>query len=390
MPTSALLSYGFRPFFLVASLWGGVAVPLWLLSYSGWLPVSPAYGDMNWHVHELIFGYAAAVVCGFLFTAIPNWTGRFPVRGWPLLALVLLWALGRVAMLSAEAIGLATVAAMDVLFLATVIAVAAREIIAGSNWRNLRVLVLVTALLAGNILFHVSVLRAAPTDLALRLSIAALLALITLVGGRIIPSFTRNWLVKRAKPLPAPFSRLDGMAIASAVVGLASWVIAPDAMITAVFAVVAGMLLTMRLLRWRGWSTWREPLLVILHLGYAFVPAGFFLLGAGALWPGTVPAGAMVHCWTAGAVGVMTLAVMTRATLGHTGRALTASATTTGLYVAMLTAAIVRIAAPFAPDFYLPLLMLGGLAWSIALLGFAAVYGPVLMAGKTSRATVPA
>lgn len=390
MPTPLLLSYGFRPFFLLASLWGGAAVPVWLLSYSGWLSVSPAYGDLNWHAHELIFGYAAAVVCGFLFTAIPNWTGRFPVRGWPLLAMVVVWALGRLAMLSAEAIGLATAAAMDILFLATVIGVAAREIIAGSNWRNLRVLVLVAVLLAGNVLFHGSVLRGMPTDLALRLSIAALIALITLVGGRIIPSFTRNWLVKRSKPLPAPFSRLDGLAIGSAVVALLAWVAAPDAAITALLAVAAGALLTVRLFRWRGWSTWREPLLLILHVGYAFVPAGFFLLGASALWPSTVSTGSMVHTWTAGAVGTMTLAVMTRATLGHTGRALTASPATIGLYGALLTAAVARIVAPFAPDLYLPLLTLGGLAWSVALLGFAAIYGPMLMAGKTSRAIAPA
>lgn len=386
MPTHPILRNGFRPFFLLASLWGGLSVPIWLLSYSGWLSISPAYGDMNWHAHELIFGYAAAVVCGFLFTAIPNWTGRFPVRGWPLLALIVIWAFGRLAMLSADAIGIATAAAIDILFLVTVIGVAAREIIAGSNWRNLRVLMLVAVLLAGNVLFHVSVVRGAPTDLALRLSIAGLIALLTLVGGRITPSFTRNWLVKRAKPLPAPFGRLDGLAIGSTLFGLFAWVVAPGAMVTAGLAFTAGALLTIRLLRWRGWATWHEPLLLILHIGYGFVPAGFLLLGANVLWPSIVPAGAMVHAWTAGAVGTMTLAVMTRASLGHTGRALTASAATTALYLAMLTAAVLRIAAPFAPDLYLPLLTVAGLAWSVALLGFAAVYGPILVAEKTSRA----
>lgn len=390
MTMPPLLSYGFRPFFLLASLWGGAAVPIWLLSYSGALGISDTYGDANWHAHELIFGYTSAVVCGFLFTAIPNWTGRFPVRGWPLLTLVLIWGSGRLAMLSADAIGLAAAAVVDMLFLATAIGVAAREIVVGRNWRNLRVLVLVGILLAGNVLFHVSALRGEPAAFGIRLSIAALIALIILVGGRVTPSFTRNWLVKRSKPLPAPFGLLDGLAIGSAVLGLLAWLFAPYALVTGVLSLGAAMLLTARLLRWRGWSTWREPLLVILHIAYTFVPAGFLLLGLGLLWPGIVPTGAMIHTWTVGAIGTMTLAVMTRASLGHTGRALTASRATIALYAAMIVAAATRTAAPFFPDIYLPLLILAGLSWSAALLGFAVVYGPILMAGKTSRAAAPA
>lgn len=390
MTVPPFLSAGFRPFFLLASLWGGAAVPIWLLAYGGSLRISDTYGDLAWHAHELIFGYAAAAVCGFLFTAIPNWTGRFPVSGWPLLTLVGIWALGRLAMLSADAIGLATAALIDMLFLASVIGVAAREIIAGRNWRNLRVLVLVTILLGGNALFHIAALRGASTELALRLSIAGLIALITLVGGRITPSFTRNWLVKRSRPLPAPFGRLDGLAIGAAVLGLLSWVLVPYAIVTALLSLAAGALLTLRLVRWRGWSTWREPLLLILHIAYAFVPAGFLLLSAGIAWPAVVPAGAMIHTWTAGAIGTMTLAVMTRASLGHTGRALTASPATVGLYGAMLMAAVARIAAPFFPEVYLPLLAVAGFGWSAALLGFAIIYGPILVAGRSSRAAARA
>ncbi len=386
MSMPPLLSYGFRPFFLLAALWGGAAVPLWLLAYRGSIHISNAYGDLAWHAHELIFGYAAAVICGFLFTAIPNWTGRFPVKGGPLLFLVVIWVLGRLAMLGADWIGLAAAAVIDVLFLVAVIGFAAREIIAGSNWRNLRVLVLVAALLAGNVLFHVAILRGDPTDLALRLSIAALIALITLVGGRVTPSFTRNWLVKRAKPLPSSFGKLDALAIGTTVVALLAWVVAPEAIVTAGLALLAAALLVIRLVRWRGWPTWREPILAIMHIAYAFVPAGFLLLGASVAWPDIIPASAAIHSWTIGAIGTMTLAVMTRASLGHTGRSLKASPATIILYAAMLIAALARIAAALAPEFALPLLSLAGAGWSIALLGFAVVYGPMLAAARPRRA----
>lgn len=386
MSMPPILSYGFRPFFLLASLWGGAAVPLWLLAYRGQIHLSDTYGDLAWHAHELIFGYAAAVICGFLFTAIPNWTGRFPVKGGPLLFLTVIWALGRLAMLGADRIGLATAAVIDLLFLVAVIGYAAREIIAGSNWRNLRVLVLVAALLAGNILFHVQVLRGEPTELALRLSIAAVIALIVLIGGRVTPSFTRNWLVKRAKPLPLPFGRPDALAIGATVIALLAWLLAPAATVTAGLALLAAVLLVNRLVRWRGWPTWREPILAILHIAYAFVPTGFLLLGASVAWPALVPASAVTHTWTVGAIGTMTLAMMTRASLGHTGRALKASPATITLYAAMLIAAVARIAAALAPDFAMPLLALAGAGWTIALLGFAVVYGPILTAARPARA----
>src|SRR6185312_6568267 len=139
--------HAFRICFLLAAVWAAAVVPIWLLAYSGFFSLPNTYGGSNWHAHELIFGYAAMVVCGFLFTAVPNWTGRLPVNGWPLVGLVLLWGAGRIAMLTADMLGQATTAIIDVLFLAAVLAAAAREIIAGKNWRNLRVLILVLWLL---------------------------------------------------------------------------------------------------------------------------------------------------------------------------------------------------------------------------------------------------
>jgi uncharacterized protein involved in response to NO len=382
-----ILLHAFRICFLLAAIWAAAAVPLWLLSYSGIISLSSAYGDVNWHAHELVFGYAALVVCGFLFTAIPNWTGRLPVSGWPLAALVFLWLAGRAAMAMASVIGLATAAGVDVLFLAAVLVVAAREIIAGKNWRNLRVLVLVLWLSLANVLFHTLVLTGHAADVSLRGSVGALVALITLVGGRLAPSFTRNWLVKRnATHLSAPFGRLDAIAMGAGVAGLFAWIASPTDDFTAILAALAAILLAWRLLRWRGWETWQEPLLAILHVGYAFVPLGFALLAVNAIRPDLVPANAVTHAWTAGAIGVMTLAVMTRASLGHTGYALTATRGTILIYVAIVLAAILRVIAPFCDAWSLPLLNVAGAAWSLSFLIFVLIYTPILTSQRRSKA----
>ncbi len=381
-----ILQHAFRTCFLLASLWAAAALPLWLMSYSGVITLDSAYGEMNWHAHEMVFGYAALVICGFLFTAIPNWTGRLPVSGWPLALLVLTWLAGRLAMLQATHLGLATAAVIDLAFLAAMIAVAGREIVAGKNWRNLRVLVIVTWLLLANVAFHAAAISGAAADLSLRGSIGALIALITLVGGRLAPSFTRNWLVKQgATALPAPFGKLDAAGIGCAVVGLLLWIVAPDGVATSAVAALAAILLIGRLLRWRGWATRREPLLLILHVGYAFVPLGFLLLAVSAVRPDLVPISAVVHAWTAGAIGTMTLAVMTRASLGHTGRALTATPATTAIYIAIVLAALLRVSAAFALEWRIALIDVAGAAWTAAFLLFAASYGPLLCTARKAK-----
>ncbi len=386
MTTPPVLSHAFRICFLLAAIWAALAVPLWLMAYAGLFGLSPAYGGTAWHAHELIFGYTALVICGFLFTAIPNWTGRLPVTGGPLLALILIWVAGRVAMLAAAAIGAGVAAAIDLAFLLAVLAVAGREIVAGKNWRNLRVLVIVAWLFVANAAFHAAALSGAMLDLSLRGAIGALVALITLIGGRLTPSFTRNWLVKRnPDKLPAPFDRLDAAAIGAAVAALLAWAVMPEAATTAALAALAAVLLTARLVRWRGVLTLAEPLLAILHLGYAFVPLGFALAAGHALWPEAFPLAAVIHAWTAGAVGVMTLAVMTRASLGHTGHALTAGPATTSIYLAILTAAVLRIVAPFVIEGQLPLLNLAGAAWTLAFLLFVASYGPLLCTARRKK-----
>jgi len=301
-----------------------------------------------------------AAVAGFLLTAIPNWTGRLPVRGAPLAVLALLWLAGRVAMLIPE------VALLDLAFPAALIVVVARELIAGRNWRNLPMLIALALLFAGNLLFHLGLYA------GLRLGIATLCMLIALVGGRIVPSFTRNWLAKQGPGtrLPAPEGWLDRAALLIALAALGSWVVAD---LTWPLA-LAGAGLGMRLSRWRGLATVREPLLFVLHVGYAWLALGMILLG--------LEAPAALHALTVGAVGTMTLAVMTRATLGHTGRALVADRATVAIYALVTLAVLLRLASPFAGARAVLVVSLSGVAWSAAFATFALHYGRFLIQEK--------
>jgi len=374
----ALLSYGFRPFFLLGAVFAGLAILAWLQIFDGELTLSTAFGPIDWHVHEMLYGYVPAVVTGFLLTAIPNWTGRLPIQGVPLLTLVVVWLAGRVAVTFSAEIGWLPAAIVDVTFLALVVAAAAREIVAGKNWRNLRVVGLVTLLLAGNIAFHLEAHFDGSAEYGARIGIAATVLLIVVIGGRIIPSFTRNWLA-RENPgrLPAPFGRFDVVVILLSAVALALWTALPSGKITAAALAVTGALHIVRLARWAGDRTWRDRLVLILHVGYGFVPLGFLLAGAAAT--DLVPADTGTHAWMVGAAGTITLAVMTRASLGHTGNALIASPGTQAIYAAVVIGALARICASLDSDWSERLLQIAVLGWVVAYFGFAALYGPLLV-----------
>ena len=376
----ALLSYGFRPFFLGAALWACIAMVLWIGLLSGSWSFAIGYGVVAWHAHEFLFGYIAAVMTGFLLTAIPNWTGRLPLQGMPLLALFLLWLAGRAAMLQTDWIGTGTAASIDCVYLITVTAVISREIVAGSNWRNLRVVVLVALTAIANIAFQAEMLVSAAPNYGLRLGVAAIVALIMVVGGRVTPSFTSNWLTRQGNQTrPAPFSRFDIGSIALGAVALIAWIAAPDRSATAALLFVMAVAQAARLSRWTGARTWREPILFVLHLGYTFVPLGALVLSISIMWPRIVPTSGALHAWTTGAMGLMTLAIMTRASLGHTGRDMSTTPTTVAIYGAMLVAALARIAAPLLPAFYYQMLLIAGGAWFLAFALFVVAYGPLLM-----------
>jgi uncharacterized protein involved in response to NO len=373
----ALLSYGFRPFFLLAALYSGLAILVWLPMFYGELSAATTLAPRDWHVHEMLFGYVAAVVTGFLLTSIPNWTGRLPLQGMPLLVLVIVWLVGRVAVSTSAWIGWASAAAIDSAFLLLVTAAAAREVAAGRNWRNLRVVAVVAVLAFANIGFHLEARFFGAADYSIRAGLGAIVLLVTLVGGRVIPSFTHSWLARASEGrLPASFSRFDAVTVAGSAAALLLWIAMPAALVTAIALLLAGIVQAARLVRWAGERTYREPLVFILHVAYAFVAIGFLLTGAGAL--GMVAVSAGIHAWAVGAVGTMTLAIMTRASLGHTGRPLIASASTRAIYVAVVIAALARIVAALQPDWSELLLHVAALAWAAAFLGFAFSYMPIL------------
>jgi uncharacterized protein involved in response to NO len=372
-----LLSYGFRPFFLFGAVYAGLAVLAWLPIFNGELVLWSAFSAVDWHVHEMLYGYLAAVVTGFLLTAIPNWTGRLPIQGMPLLVLVLVWLAGRACVTFSAEIGWLLAAIVDVSFLVLVVAATAREIVAGKNWRNLRVVGLVTLLLAGNIAFHIEAHVRGTAEYGARAGIGAIVLLIVVIGGRIVPSFTRNWLT-RENPgrLPVPFARFDVVTMAVTAAALVLWIVQPTGQLVAAALVITGLLNTVRLARWAGDRTYHDRLVLILHVGYAFVPLGFLLASVAAL--DIIVSGAGVHAWTVGAAGTMTLAVMTRASLGHTGHALVASPMTQAIFATVVIASLARICASLEPGWSDALLHITAFAWCFAFFGFVLSFAPVL------------
>ena len=383
----ALFSAGFRPFFLAAALWAVVAIPLWLVAYgTGYMPPSLLLPPI-WHAHEMVYGFAAAAVAGFLFTMIPNWSGRMPLQAWPLARLVLLWLAGRVAVLSSAVIGAPLAALLDLSFPLALLAVMAREIVTGRSWRNLPMLTGLFLLLIGNLLVHLQALGLTDTaQIGNRLGIATLLMLIALVGGRIVPSFTRTWLAADKSPvaLPAATTGFDHAALAVIGVGLAVWALVPQQHLAPYCELAAGGGALLRLLRWRGLQTRREPMLLVLHLGYGWLAAGLLLAGVDALFD-FLPQTTALHALTVGAIGTMILGVTTRVSLRQTGRPQTAGPVTAAMYALVTVAALLRLLAPLTGDFMLLVLAASGTAWCAAYGLFAILYGRVLVQPSAGR-----
>lgn len=382
----AVLAYGFRPFFLLAGVWSAVGLGLWLADLAGWIGLPGAFPPVDWHAHEMLFGFTMAAVAGFLLTAVPNWTGRMPLNGRPLLLLVLLWFAGRLAVPAGGLIGEWTAAAIDLGFPLALGLVVVREVAAGRNWRNAPVVLALGLLLVADALMHAEALGlAVPIGMGWRLAVGIVTMLIALIGGRIVPSFTRNWLVKQGvgvSGLPAPFGRFDAVVMASTAAALLAWVVVPGSGPSAGLAGLAAVLSIARLARWQGWRSTTDPLVFVLHVGWAWVPGGLALLAIAQAAPGLFQETAAIHALTAGGFGTMILAVMTRATLGHTGRALHAGSGTVLVYGLVGMAAMARVAAGFMPADYAVLLWLSGLAWIAAFTGFVVIYAPLLLRSR--------
>lgn len=383
-----LFSLGLRPFFLLGAIWAATAIPLWIATYALGSDAMPIEAGLTFHVHEMVFGYGSAIVAGFLLTAVPNWTGRLPVCGLPLVALVALWLFGRIAMLfQLNPVWLA--GAIESTFLIVFAGLIWREVIAGKNTRNLKVAGAVTLLTLANVGFHWSAfVNGGLPQLAIRTGLAALIFLILLIGGRITPSFTRNWLAKRGGAMPASFDRFDGFVLLVSLAALAAWAVVEDVAFASGLLVLAGILNAIRLTRWQGHRTLAEPLVTILHIGYAWAALALLLLGLSGFFPADVPRVAGLHAAGAGAVGVMTVAVMSRASLGHTGHVLHAGWGTVLIYIAVNLGAIIRVAAPFLDaSLQASVNHVAGGLWAGAFLLFAFVYGPRLLSPRPDRLT---
>ena len=384
----AVLSYAFRPLFLAAAIWAIVDIAVSLAMFLGYLQLPTRFDPVAWHIHEMLFGLVMAAVGGFLLTAItsPNWTNRLPVRGFLLALLTSLWLAGRIACLTSAVLPAWLAIAADLSFPVALFVVAAHEIIAGRNWRNLRMTAPVAVFIVADLLMHLESLGfAVPSGLGWRLGVTAAILLISVVGGRIIPSFTGNWLIKRhATCLPSPHGAVDVWSIGVLHTGIILWAVLPNFRLAGVILVIGAVLNAWRLARWAGSATLAEPLLFILHVGYGWMVAGVALLGL-SLFDIGVPAASAIHALTAGAIGTMILAVMPRVTLGHTGRDLTASRATVAIFFLINAAAVARVAASWNTDATMILIALSGVCWIAAFGLFEIVYGPMLLTRRLAH-----
>ena len=376
----AILAYGYRPFFLMAGMWAALAMAAWVAMLAGFIVLPTRFDPVSWHAHEMLFGYLGAALAGFLLTAVPNWTGRLPIVGWPLSVLVAFWATGRIAVAASGGLSPALAAILDLLFPVVLATVIGREILAGKNWRNLPVLALLVLLIVANALFHASAAQGdnAAGGFGFRTGLAVAVMLVTLIGGRIVPSFTRNWLAKhKIEDFPAPFGFVDRFALVSTLIALIGWAVLPDHVATATLCTLAGFANLIRLSRWSGMRTGPEPLLWILHVGYLLVPLGFLSVAASAWDSGLSPPIGAQHIWMAGAVGVMPLAMMTRASLGHAGRPLTATPGVNVVYFLIIASVLLRFIAAFgaAPAW---VMHVSAFSWIAGFAGFCILYWPIL------------
>lgn len=372
---------GFRTFFLLAPLYGALAVAFWVPVFLGWITPPMAVPPSLLHAHEMIFGFVGATLAGFFLTAVPNWTGTPGLRGAKLIALAALWLAGRIAMAALGAVPPAAAALVDLAFLPALGLAVAGPLFAAGKRRNLLLLVPLALFWSADVAMQAEFAGWSADSAArgARVGIDILLMLITVIGGRIVPAFTGNAL-RAAGEATAPRSlpALDRGAIGAMALLVLTEATTGMGAATGVIAALACFLNAVRLALWRGDRTLKAPILWVLHLGYLWLVAGLALKAAAALGA-AVPETAALHALALGAVGTMIFAVMSRAGLGHTGRALKAHRAVVLAYALISLAALLRVAASFAANSIVLLLSLSGIAWITAALLFLGVYAPILV-----------
>ena len=374
-----LFRAGFRPFFLLAGLQAALSVPLWLAQLFGEHSLGLRYAPQLWHGHEMIFGYGGAAVAGFLLTAVPNWTGAVPVRGRPLMVLAGLWVAARIALLAGAAVPdwLGPVLALP--FFPLLGLLLARPLIQAGKFRNITFLPILAVLTGAEALVGSEMMGLSSLGRSgLYLGLFVLLTMIGIIGGRIIPGFTSGGLRQIGVTMqPKDLPWLNKLAILSLVLTAVAWSIAPGSMVAGALAIVAGVAHGLRHYGWQGWKTGKVPLLWVLHLGYGWLWVGLLLLGGSCFLP-QISQAAALHGLTVGAVGLMTLGVMTRAALGHSGRSLKPARRTVAAYGLVALAAVVRVFGVQWGDAQMAL-HISAVIWSLAFLSYLSVYAPICL-----------
>jgi len=375
-----LLGYGFRPFFLAAGVAAVVLVPWWAASFTLGIPLATTWPPTLWHSHEMLFGFVAAAVAGFLLTAVPSWTGQKGFAGRPLLLLTALWVAARLMIASSSYWPGLFTAAVDLSFLPALAAVIAHPLLRSQN-RNTPLLFVLTLLWFANLIFHVALIRRdAPLALhAILVGIDVMLVLVTVIGGRIVPAFTAAAL----RPLGlqgdvTTRSSLTIAAVASMAAVTLGDVFAPDGLLAGVLAAIAAVIQGWRLTRWGSLKTLRQPIVWVLHVAYLWLPVGL-ALKAIALLNDAAFSAFWLHALSIGTLSTMILAVMTRAALGHTGRPLVVHPVTTASYLLLAAAAIIRVFGLATLKVSYPMVIAGAaFLWTSAFLLFVVVYAPIL------------
>lgn len=372
-----MLRLGFRPFYIAGALLAALIVPLWVALFLGQAALTPSAPPLLWHSHEMLFGFAVAIIVGFLLTAGKAWTGLATPRGPWLGALALLWLAARVAAVVAP---YWLYAVLDMALLPLVAAILVNLLLRARNHRNLPLALILALLATANLVFHLAVMGVlkVPAITALYAGLGLIVMIECVMAGRVIPAFTMSATPGLKLPTTAWVERVT---LGVTGLGLALWVFAPSGAVTLTALALASALHVKRLLGWRPWVTRDRPILWILHAAYAWFPVGLALLALAQI--GLVPVSAGVHALAVGATGGLIIGMITRTARGHTGRPLKASAPEVLAYALVLTAAALRVLLPLlAPSLYVYALVAAATAWSAAFVIYLWIYTPWLMSTR--------
>jgi uncharacterized protein involved in response to NO len=371
-----VFNLGFRPFFLLSGVFAVILMALWVPAFTGGRALSTYYGQIGWHSHEMIFGYTVGVIAGFLLTSVRNWTGRPTATGASLAALIALWLLGRILPFFSATMPAWSISIVDVAFLPALIASIAVPLVRHGEQRNLLFLPLMLGFFVANLLVHLEVLGLVPgvARHGIFFGLYLVILLIVIMGGRVIPFFTERALsgvVIKRRPL------IEWLAPLTVIAFMVAELLFPNSRLAGALAGLAGIINGVRIISWYSHRYWQVPLLWVLHLGYGWIVVGFLLRAAASLE--MIPAQFTIHAFTVGGIGVLTIGMMARVSLGHTGRPLKVESSMVVAFILINVAAVLRGLLPsIFPLWFSQLVFLSGIMWIAAFLMFAIVYAPIL------------